>query len=75
MEIEKMTFEQANEELEKSLQMLESGKMTLDETLEVYKRACLLLDFCCRRLESYKGAIKDINEALLEKTDADGVLK
>ena len=49
--------------------------MTLDETLKVYKEACLLLDYCCKQLERYKGEIKDINEKLLEKSGINGDLQ
>lgn len=75
MELENLTFEQANAKLESAVSMLESGKMTLDETLKVYKEACLLLDYCCKQLEKYKGEIKDINEKLLEKSGINGDLQ
>ena len=75
MELENLTFEQANAKLESAVSMLESGKMTLDETLKVYKEACLLLYYCCKQLERYKGEIKDINEKLLEKSGINGDLQ
>lgn len=58
---EKLTFEKANSELEKLVKEMESGKLSLDESIKVYEQASKLLSYCYQQLESYKGQIVDIN--------------
>lgn len=58
---EKLTFEQANQKLEELVKEMESGKLSLEESMKVYEEAFKLLAFCYDRLENYKGQIVDIN--------------
>lgn len=62
--MENMTFEQANELLEKSVSRMESGDLTLNESVEEYAKACELLGFCMKELDTYKGKIQDINDRI-----------
>lgn len=62
--MEIMTFEKANEELEKSISKLEQGNMLLRDSVEEYTKACELLAFCLSELESCKGKIRDVDEML-----------
>lgn len=58
---EKLTFEQANMKLEKIVREMESGKLSLEETMKLYEEAFKLLSFCYAQLDNYKGQIVDIN--------------
>lgn len=63
---EKLTFEQANDKLEKLVTEMESGELTLEETMKRYEEAFELLNFCYKQLDSYKGEIIDINKRIDE---------
>lgn len=56
-EIEKMTFEEAMEELEAVVRQLESGKIKLDEAVSVYERGVRLKKFCADKLASAQSSI------------------
>lgn len=73
MENKNLTFEQANELLEKTVSKMESGELTLEQTMEEYAKACELLAYCMKQLEQCKGKIIDINERIskLSKGDDD----
>lgn len=60
----KMTFEQANKKLEETVAKMENGNLTLQESVEEYAKACELLAYCMKELETYKGEIVDINERI-----------
>ncbi len=60
----KMTFEEANQELEKTVSRMESGNLTLQESMDEYAKACELLAFCMKELETCKGKIEDINQKI-----------
>lgn len=64
MENKNLTFEQANELLEKTVSKMESGELTLEQTMEEYAKACELLAYCMKQLEQCKGKIIDINERI-----------
>lgn len=55
MENKNLTFEQANELLEKTVSNMESGELTLEQTMEEYAKACELLAYCMKQLEQCKG--------------------
>ena len=56
-EIEKMSFEEAMEELESVVRQLESGKIKLDEAVAVYERGAKLKNFCKQKLADAKSKI------------------
>lgn len=58
---EKLSFEKANSKLESLIEEMESGKLTLEESMKVYEEAFNLLSYCYDQLENYKGQIMDIN--------------
>lgn len=62
----KMTFEEANQALEKVIRVMETGRLSLDESMEQYAKACKLLAYCKKELDAYKGKIEDIHERLLD---------
>ncbi len=65
------SYEVAMEELKLLTEDLESGELTLDESLEVYAKAVELIKYCNQKLQSaqkqmtvliedFEGAIKEI---------------
>ena len=58
---ENLTFEQANAELEKIVKTMESGKLTLQESMKYYEQAFELLGYCYKQLDECRGQITDIN--------------
>ncbi|MEE1219633.1 MAG: exodeoxyribonuclease VII small subunit [Ruminococcus sp.] len=65
MKTEKMTFEQADAKLAQAVAQLESGTLSLDESVKVYTQACNYLIYCKNELENHKGQIQNINEKLM----------
>ena len=68
----KMTFEKANEKLEKLVAQMESGELSLRESMAVYEEAFSLLNYCYEQLEAFKGQMIDINtriDAIKNKED------
>ncbi len=59
-----LTFEQANDRLEKIVGQMENEALSLRDSVELYSQASELLAFCMKELEESKGRIEDINEKL-----------
>lgn len=57
-----LTFEQANEKLETIVKKMEKGDIPLDECMKLYEEACLLVNYCQKKLEECRGQMIDINE-------------
>jgi exodeoxyribonuclease VII small subunit len=66
-----MSYETAMQELKKLSHQLESGELTLDESLEVYAKAVELIKLCNKKLqdtqkqmtvliESFEGEMKEV---------------
>ena len=62
-----MKFEDALCELEKITREIESGALSLDQSLESYERAVSLIKLCNERLESAEKKVK----ILLEGADGE----
>lgn len=65
-DIEKMTYEQARDELTKVLSQLEAGSVTLDQSMALWQRGELLAQKCEQWLA---GARAKLDEVLKEKKD------
>ncbi|NDC48872.1 MAG: exodeoxyribonuclease VII small subunit [Micrococcales bacterium] len=65
-DIEKMTYEQARDELTKVLGQLEAGSVTLDQSMALWQRGELLAQKCEQWLA---GARAKLDEVLKEKKD------
>ncbi|MBU6144031.1 MAG: exodeoxyribonuclease VII small subunit [Acidobacteria bacterium] len=65
-DIEKMTYEQARDELTKVLSQLEQGSVTLDQSMALWQRGELLAQKC---EEWLSGARKKLDEVLKDKKD------
>ena len=63
MENKNLTFEQANELLEKTVSKMESGELTLEQTMEEYAKACEEGGKLCRK-DVYEGWDRDIQKKL-----------
>ncbi|MBQ7673411.1 MAG: exodeoxyribonuclease VII small subunit [Alphaproteobacteria bacterium] len=59
--IDKMEFEEALEELENIVKILEDGKSTLKESVDLYERGTMLKKHCDQILESTQLRINKIS--------------
>ena len=57
---EERTFEQAQRELERIVQRLESGEASLDEALKLWEQGEELYRFCEERLDAAEGKIEEL---------------
>lgn len=62
MEISKLTYEEALKQLEETINLLDSGECSLDESLEKYKLGVKLYKHCNSILSKAEGEIKIILE-------------
>ncbi len=53
-----MTFEEAYSRLEKILEKMNSGKVSLDDSLKLYEEADTLIAFCQKRLTEAEKKIE-----------------
>ena len=60
------SYEAALEELERLVQVIESGQLPLDQLLSGYKRGAELLAYCRGRLEAVETQIKVLDEGTLK---------
>ena len=61
--IEKMSYEEALEELKQIVAKLNEGKVTLDESLQLYKRGNELAACCDKKLREVTQKISEVNKA------------
>jgi exodeoxyribonuclease VII small subunit len=59
-DIEKMTFEQAFDELEQTVQKLEAGNLSLEEAIALYQRGMALAERCGLQLDQAELTIKSL---------------
>jgi exodeoxyribonuclease VII small subunit len=59
-DIEKMTFEQAFDELEQTVQKLEAGNLPLEEAIALYQRGMVLAERCGLQLDQAELTIKSL---------------
>lgn len=57
---EEKTFEKAIKELEKIIQELESGNVDLDKSINKYKEAMKLIEYCENKLNKANEAVTKI---------------
>ncbi len=67
------SYEQALAELEQIVQAMEAGQLSLDDTLEAYKRGNLLLQYCRDKLQAVEQQVQVLDGAQLKplQTQAD----
>ena len=62
--MEEKTFEQLLTELQEVVDLLESGKLSLEDSVEIYKKGMALSIECKKRLDSAKEVVvKKVTEA------------
>ena len=59
-ELEKLTFEEAMQELEKLVDSLDRGDVSLDEAIAAYDRGSKLKDYCHKKLHEAKMKVETI---------------
>ncbi len=64
------SFETALAELEKLVANMESGKMTLEDSLAAYKRGAELLSFCRSRLDDAQQQVRVLEDGILKEFTA-----
>ena len=69
LDLNKISFEDAMQQLENIVRELESGKIKLDDAVEIYEKAISLKKFCEDKLKAAQLKIEKINVA------ADGSVK
>lgn len=59
-----MSLEQANEQLETIIKQLENEALPMQESVELYAKACELMALCMDKLNNYKGKIEEADKVL-----------
>ena len=59
-ELEKLTFEEAMKELEKLVDSLDKGDVSLDDAIAAYDRGSQLKDYCQKKLHEAKMKVETI---------------
>ena len=62
-ELEKLTFEEAMSELEKLVDSLDKGDVSLDEAIIAYDRGSQLKDYCQKKLHEAKMKVETIQSS------------
>ena len=62
-ELEKLTFEDAMKELEKLVDSLDKGDISLDEAIAAYDRGSQLKDHCQKKLNEAKMKVETIQSS------------
>ncbi len=61
-ERKKMTFEDALDELEKSIEKLENGDLTLEQALAYFEKGIELIRHCDTQLRKAEGKLRELLE-------------
>ena len=61
LDLSKLSFEDALEQLESIVRELEGGKIKLDDAVEAYEKATALKKFCEEKLKAAQLKIEKIN--------------
>ena len=62
--LEKMTFEEAVKELERLVDALDKGDVSLDEAIAAYDRGSQLKDHCQKKLNEAKMKVESIQSSV-----------
>lgn len=66
----KPSFEAAMADLEQLVAEMESGKLSLEDSLAAYKRGAELMSYCRTRLEDAQQQVKVLEEGVLKDFNA-----
>ena len=67
-----LSFETAMAELEQLVADMESGKLSLEDSLAAYKRGAELLTFCRSRLDDAQQQVRVLEEGVLKDFSSGG---
>lgn len=70
-EVPPENFEAALDELERIVQTMEEGELSLENSLAAYQRGVTLLKFCRQRLDSAEQTIQVLENGQLQAAPAD----
>ncbi len=70
--VDKLSFEEAYKELEKTLQRMEENDVPLEEALSLFKEGVKLYKRCKSLVESAELTVKDVLKELEEGESEDG---
>ena len=59
---ERLSFEQAEAELRKIVERLETGDVGIDEAIALWQRGEALYEICRERLDSAEGKVAELNQ-------------
>ena len=62
-DLKKLTFEEAMKELEKLVDSLDEGDISLDEAISAYDRGSQLKDYCQKKLHEAKMKVETIQSS------------
>ena len=62
-DLEKLTFEEAIKELERLVDSLDKGDVSLDEAIAAYDRGSQLKDYCQKKLHDAKMKVETIQSS------------
>jgi exodeoxyribonuclease VII small subunit len=68
--IDTLSFEQAMDELDQLVRRMESGELSLDESIAAYRRGAELARFCQGRLAQAEQEIRQLEGDLLKPLNA-----
>jgi exodeoxyribonuclease VII small subunit len=68
--IDSLSFEQAMDELDQLVRRMESGELSLDESIAAYRRGAELARFCQGRLAQAEQEIRQLEGDLLKPLNA-----
>jgi exodeoxyribonuclease VII small subunit len=69
---EELTFEEAQRELERIVEQLESGAVGLDDAIALWQRGEKLYAFCRQKLDAAEGRIEELARAAGAPPPQDG---
>ncbi len=58
--IDNLSYEEAFDRLQKIIQLLEDGKVSLDDSIKYYEQGALLKNFCEEKLRNAEMKIKNV---------------
>ena len=59
-----LSYEEASEELNKIIEKLESGDLSLTEAMELFEKGQQLIKVCYQKLDTAKGKLTEVKETL-----------
>lgn len=66
------TFEEAMEELKNTVSALESGTLSLNESLQLYEKGIKLIGLCTQQLEQAKLVVTELDTSLVKQQEESG---